>query len=247
MRASGAYNLSLSPITRIFSDSFVSRPPSVVSSGRNSNMLAILAGHAHTVKYDMMLDAASGLAFMHSKGYMHCDIKSLNYLVTTDLRLKLSDLGEARRITADVGVGGATSAASAEPVETSRRCPCPAVNWCPPECLLPDRTYNTYTPASDVFSLSMVLSEIMLHALPLEGALPQIGYFEWHQLIVDKNLRPFLPVDCPIPLQQILEAGWNTAPKLRPEAYEIVQCLKQVIIDMKRMSGRTLPSAVNDV
>ena len=30
----------------------------------------------------MMLDAARALAFIHSKGYLHCDMKSLNYLVT---------------------------------------------------------------------------------------------------------------------------------------------------------------------
>lgn len=32
--------------------------------------------------YEMMLDAAKGLAYIHSKGYMHCDVKSLNFLVT---------------------------------------------------------------------------------------------------------------------------------------------------------------------
>jgi hypothetical protein len=40
---------------------------------------------AHTVSFqtrlEMMRDAVSGIAFMHSRGYMHCDIKSLNFLV----------------------------------------------------------------------------------------------------------------------------------------------------------------------
>ena len=35
-----------------------------------------------SVCYEMMLSAASGLAFFHSKRYCHCDMKSLNYLVT---------------------------------------------------------------------------------------------------------------------------------------------------------------------
>ena len=30
----------------------------------------------------LMLGAAKGLAFLHSKGYMHCDIKSPNFLIT---------------------------------------------------------------------------------------------------------------------------------------------------------------------
>jgi serine/threonine protein kinase len=29
----------------------------------------------------MMRDAIAGIAFLHEKGYMHCDIKSLNFLV----------------------------------------------------------------------------------------------------------------------------------------------------------------------
>ena len=34
---------------------------------------------------------------------MHCDVKSLNFLVTKDLTVKLSDLGEARSIQASHG------------------------------------------------------------------------------------------------------------------------------------------------
>ena len=41
-----------------------------------------------SVCFKMMLSAASGLAFFHSKRYCHCDMKSLNYLVT-DVRLIL--------------------------------------------------------------------------------------------------------------------------------------------------------------
>jgi serine/threonine protein kinase len=35
-----------------------------------------------SLQYQMILDAITALAFMHDKGYMHCDMKSLNYLVT---------------------------------------------------------------------------------------------------------------------------------------------------------------------
>lgn len=66
------------------------------------------------LQYDMILDAARGIAFMHNKGYMHCDIKSPNFLVTSDRRLKLSDLGESRKITG--------------PPKTMSP-PRPAINW----------------------------------------------------------------------------------------------------------------------
>ena len=51
-----------------------------------------------TLRLQMALDCCSGLSYLHSKGIMHCDVKSLNFLVTSDLVVKLADLGEARLI-----------------------------------------------------------------------------------------------------------------------------------------------------
>ena len=42
--------------------------------------------------------SAAGVAHLHSNGIMHNDIKSLNFLVDKDLRVKLADLGESRQI-----------------------------------------------------------------------------------------------------------------------------------------------------
>ena len=40
--------------------------------------------HSVPLRYrqKMMHDCAKGVEFLHSKGFMHCDIKSLNFLVT---------------------------------------------------------------------------------------------------------------------------------------------------------------------
>lgn len=48
------------------------------------------------LRLKMVRDCCAGVAFLHSRGLMHCDIKSLNFLVTKDFIVKLSDLGEAR-------------------------------------------------------------------------------------------------------------------------------------------------------
>jgi hypothetical protein len=49
-----------------------------------------------SMRVKMVRDCCAGVAFLHSRGLMHCDIKSLNFLVTRDFVVKLSDLGEAR-------------------------------------------------------------------------------------------------------------------------------------------------------
>ena len=48
------------------------------------------------LRLKMVRDCCAGVAFLHSKGLMHCDIKSLNFLVTNGFIVKLADLGEAR-------------------------------------------------------------------------------------------------------------------------------------------------------
>ena len=68
-------------------DLLVSGDPSRHSLGFCLNM---------RLRLQMIRDCCAGVAFLHSKGLMHCDIKSLNFLVTKDFTVKLADLGEAR-------------------------------------------------------------------------------------------------------------------------------------------------------
>ena len=44
----------------------------------------------------MAYECCLSVGHLHSKGLMHCDIKSLNFLVSDDLSIRLADLGEAR-------------------------------------------------------------------------------------------------------------------------------------------------------
>ncbi len=41
----------------------------------------------------MALDAASGMMYLHSKGIVHRDLKSLNLLVKDDYLVKVADFG----------------------------------------------------------------------------------------------------------------------------------------------------------
>jgi hypothetical protein len=58
------------------------------------------------LRLKMAYECCLGIAFLHSRGMMHCDIKSLNFLVAKDFGIRLADLGEARR-SDDVAFGDA--------------------------------------------------------------------------------------------------------------------------------------------
>lgn len=93
----------------LFRKSFKSGSKGIENVGsRNARSRLLSVGNASThsignllplaVRLSMMRDCCAGLAHLHSKGIMHCDIKSLNFLVTSSLKVKLADLGEARII-----------------------------------------------------------------------------------------------------------------------------------------------------
>lgn len=166
------------------------------------------------IQFEMLLDAARGVAYMHSRGYMHCDIKSPNFLVTEQFRLKLSDLGESRSVDG--------------PFKSSRP-PRPAINWCPPEVLEPGALAESYTPASDVFSLAMVMSEILLKQLPLESIASKWDFDLWRRSIVQDNIRPILPARVPTTIADAIGKAWQSDPTLRIESSTLVQILEDAL------------------
>ena len=173
--------------------------------------------YSDLMDYEMMRDAARGLAFIHSKGYMHCDVKSLNYLVTENLRVKIADVGEARPIDR-----------SHTPASKKGTCPVPALNWCPPELLTPGARED-YSTASDVFGLAMVFSEILIREPPLDELTHGCTYEKWHTILAVQNIRPKLPDNTISEVREIIETAWSTDPKLRPTAEDISFRLSRLI------------------
>jgi serine/threonine protein kinase len=76
---SASKGLEFSPDGRTYSTDSVREPQQLSfssSAGPDFGSMDL------STKHSMMLDASAALAFVHRKGYMHCDMKSLNYLVT---------------------------------------------------------------------------------------------------------------------------------------------------------------------
>jgi serine/threonine-protein kinase len=100
----------------------------------------------------LMIQACAGVGYAHRAGLVHCDIKSHNLLVSNDFRLKVTDFGIARAL------------ATIHPEERSD------VVWGSPHYFSPEQASGgAPSPASDVYSLGIILYEMLTGRLPFEA------------------------------------------------------------------------------
>lgn len=116
---------------------------------------------------DLMIQACSGIGFAHRSGLVHCDVKSHNILVSKDDRVKVADFGIARAMTE-------TTLTHQEQV------------WGTPQYFSPEQAAGrSPTPASDVYSLGVILFEMLTNQLPFEA--------ENHTALALKHLQDVPP------------------------------------------------------
>ena len=98
---------------------------------------------------NLMVQACAGIGYAHRAGLVHCDIKPQNMLVTPDKRLKVTDFGIARAL------------ASINPREHSD------LIWGSPKYFSPEQASgNSPSPASDVYSLGVIIYEMLTTQTP---------------------------------------------------------------------------------
>ena len=150
---------------------------------------------------------AHAMAYLHSLGIIHRDLKSLNILLDKSLLPRLGDFGIARFLKDD---------------ETM------TMRLGTPHWMAPETLYGSgYGPEVDVYSFGMLLYELHTNNIPWEG----MDAAAVIKAVALDNQRPEIPRDTPRPLANLIEACWQQDPSRRPKFADIYQMFakKQVV------------------
>jgi serine/threonine-protein kinase len=173
----------------------------------------------------LILQACAALGYAHRAGIVHCDVKPHNMLVTPDRRLKITDFGIARAL---------STLDSQEKQD---------VVWGSPQYLSPEQAQGSMpSPASDVYSLGVVIYEMFTGCLPFNTDDPnELAFMRMiSEPISPSSLNPLIPK----PLEQIMLKVLSKEPSQR---YRTADQLGQVLLSFQQQmdNNSLVPSPIS--
>jgi serine/threonine-protein kinase len=147
-------------------------------------------------KLDYLLQASSGLGFAHQSGFVHCDVKPQNMLVSNSGTLKITDFGIARAM---------ASISGEEKYD---------VVWGSPYYFSPEQASGKPpSPATDVYSLGVIAYELMTGQLPFIAE-DSAELARMHRSVMPKPPKS-INSDLPETLNQIILKALSKDPEER--------------------------------
>ncbi|XP_066311357.1 serine/threonine/tyrosine-protein kinase HT1-like [Miscanthus floridulus] len=149
------------------------------------------------------LDIARGMAYIHSEGVVHRDVKPDNIIFDEEFSAKIVDFGVA------------CEEDHCEPLANDTG----TFRWMAPEMM----KHKAYGRKVDVYSFGLILWQMFSGTIPYE----ELNPFQAAFAVFDKNVRPKIPTSCPAPVRLLIEQCWASHPEKRPDFCQIVQILKK--------------------
>jgi len=160
-------------------------------------------------RYRIALDVTSGLAHLHNKDILHRDLKSLNVLLDSQLRARLTDFGLSKIKTETAST---TATASSQSVGT--------LPWMAPELF---KRRAKYTKSADMYSYGMVLWELASRKVPFSDAHNREILVKW----LGDGEQEEIPEDCPSGFAKLIKWCWNQVPTRRPTIDDAANALNE--------------------
>lgn len=127
---------------------------------------------------ELAIQICAGIGFAHRSGFVHADVKSQNILLTSDNKVKVADFGIAQALSDTL------------PARQQQ------IVWGSPHYYSPEQARGLRpTPAADVYSIGVVMFEMLTGELPYGGDSPQ----ELAQAHVNKRVPHVIDVNAAVP------------------------------------------------
>jgi serine/threonine protein kinase len=121
----------------------------------------------------------------------------------------------------------------------------PSWRWASPEAICGTK----FDERSDVYSLGIVMWELVTCDCPFEEFSPDKNFFAIKDAIIEQGLRPSIPAECPPGLASLIQHCWQGKPEDRPSLDLIVEQLSVLLgvpvgADLNRSSNLAISDEI---
>ncbi|KAJ7778419.1 kinase-like domain-containing protein [Mycena metata] len=171
----------------------------------NGTVLSYLENHGHSNVDKLLYEVAQGVLYLHSRNYVHGDLRGANILINPDQSACLADFGLS--VISEVTLTGSSSRAG-------------SIYWMAPELIDPDRLGGkfTRTPQSDVYAFGCVCVELYTGRPPFKDLSEPAALFQ-----IVSGARPERPHGMSDKLWECVNRYWVDDPAARPAIEAVVQ------------------------